>query len=312
MQQALTPELKVLLTQLSQHLQSEPDKNPPLLEIWDAWVEDLDLPRQTKAGHYHFMRRQIVKAGNPLSLDTAWFTSNALAPASSNRRLWLLAKMSAWAVVEGLLSCNPWLKVRPRKTVKQVIKPFSQEESTKIIAGFEKTYPAWAPFAKFLFLSGCRMSEAIGLQWKHIDFQRREICICESLSILASGNGHERVRKDTKTGSVRFLKTNTQLTELLELIKPVSAKPDDLVFQNPTRTNHIDSHNFRTRWIKVLKGAAIPYRRPHVIRHSFASHAIEQGIPLTGVAYLLGHSDTRMVATVYGHLINRPSLPDIL
>jgi hypothetical protein len=31
--QALTPELKILLTQLSQHLQSEPDKNPPLLEI---------------------------------------------------------------------------------------------------------------------------------------------------------------------------------------------------------------------------------------------------------------------------------------
>jgi integrase len=310
--QALTPELKVLLTQLSQHLQPEPDKNPPLLEIWDAWVEDLDLPDQTKAGHYHYLRRQIVKAGNPLSLDTAWFTNNALSPSSNNRRLWLLTKMSTWAVSEGLLSINPWLKVRPRKTTKQIIKPFSQEEAAKIIAGFEKTYPAWVPFTKFLFLSGCRMSEAIGLQWKHIDFHRQEICICESLSVLASGNGYERARKDTKTGSVRFLKTNTQLTELLELIKPVSAKPDDLVFTNPTRTNYIDSHNFRNRWIKVLSTAGIPYRRPHIIRHSFASHAIDQGIPLTGVAYLLGHSDTRMVATVYGHLVNRPNLPNIL
>jgi integrase len=310
--QALTPELKVLLTQLSQQLQSEPDKNPPLLEIWDAWVADLDLPPQTKAGHYYYLRRQIVKTGSPLSLDTAWFTQNTLAATSNNRRLWLLNKMSAWAVSEGLLSYNPWAKIKPRKTTKEIVKPFSQKEAARIIAGFEKSYPAWVPFTKFLFLSGCRMSEAIGLLWKHVDFQRQEICICESLPLLISGNSYERARKDTKTGSVRFLKTNIQLTELLEQIKPASVGPDELVFQNPTRTNHIDSHNFRSRWIKVLKEAGIPYRRPHIIRHSFASHAIDQGIPLTGVAYLLGHSDTRMVSQVYGHMINRPSLPDIL
>lgn len=310
--QTLTPELKSLLVQLSHQLQSEPVKNPLLLEVWDAWVEDLNLPPQTKAGHYYYLRRQIVKAGNPSSTDTTWFLGNTLAPTSNNRRLWLLKKMSVWAVTEGLLSVNPWLKVKPRKTTKQIIKPFSQDEAAKVIAGFEKIYPAWVPFTKFLFLSGCRMSEAIGLLWKHVDFQRQEICICESLPLLNVGKGYERARKDTKTGSIRFLKTNTQLTKLLEQIKPASAKPDELVFKNPTRTNHIDSHNFRSRWIKVLEQAGIPYRRPHVIRHSFASHAIDQGIPLTGVAYLLGHSDTRMVATTYGHMINRPSLPQVL
>jgi integrase len=310
--QALTPELKSLLLQVSQQLNSEPAKNPPLLEVWDNWVNELCLTPQTKAGHYNHLRRQIIKVGNPSSADTAWFSGIALSPTTTNRWLWLLKEMSAWAVSENLLSANPWLRVKPRKTAKQVVKPFSREEAAKIIAGFEKTYPAWSSFAKFLFLSGCRMSEAIGLQWKDIDFQRKEICICESLALVIGGNGHERVRKDTKTGSVRVLMTNTQLTELLEQIKPASAKPDELVFKNPTRTNHVDSHNFRSRWIKVLERAGIPYRRPHVIRHSFASHAIDQGIPLTGVAYLLGHSDTRMICQVYGHMINRPSLPQIL
>jgi integrase len=310
--QALTPELKVLLAQLSQHLQSEPNKNPPLLEIWDAWVADLNLPPQTKAGHYTHLRRQIIKAGNPLSADTAWFSGVVLSPTTTNRWLWLLKEMSAWAVSENLLSANPWLKVKPRKTAKQVVKPFSREEASKIIAGFEKIYPAWLPFTKFLFLSGCRMSEAIGLQWKDIDFQRKEICICESLVRLKGGNGYERVRKDTKTGTVRVLMINAQLTELLEQVKPASAKSDELVFKNPTRTNHIDSDTFRNRWVKVLEKVGIPYRRPYVIRHSFASHAIDQGIPLTGVAYLLGHSDTRMICQVYGHMINRPSLPQIL
>jgi len=309
--QTLTPELQKLLTQLSQHLQSEPEKNPPLLEIWDAWVESLDLPAETKAGHYDNFRRQIVKAGNPLSADKDWFLSNTLAPKTHNTRLWLLKSVAAWAVAEGLLTANPWLKVKPRKGTKEIIKPFSQDEAARIIAGFEEFYPAWTPFAKFLFLSGCRMSEAIGLQWKHVDFGRGEICICESLPLLP-GKSYERARKGTKTGSIRFLKTNTQLTELLEQVKSVSAKPDELVFRNPTNTNHIDSHNFRNRWKKVLAAANIPYRRPHIIRHSFASHAIEQGCPLTGVAYLLGHADTRMVCRTYAHLVDRPNLPQIL
>jgi integrase len=309
--QALTPELQKLLTQLSHHLQSDSDSNPPLLEIWDAWVADLDLPPQTKAGHYHFMRRQIVKAGNPLSLDTAWFTASTLAPASYNSRLWLLKKMSAWAVAEGLLSVNPWLKIKQRKKAKEVIRPFSQEETTKIIAGFEEAYPAWVPFAKFLFLSGCRMSEAIGLQWKHVDFRRQEICICESLP-RSLDKTYERVRKSTKTGSVRFLEINEELAKVLKQVLPVRKNSEELVFRNPTGTNYVDCHNFRRCWTKVLAATNISYRRPHIIRHSFASHAIEQGVPLTGVAYLLGHSDTRMVAQTYGHLINRPSLPNIL
>jgi len=160
--------------------------------------------------------------------------------------------------------------------------------------------------------SGCRMSEAIGLQWKHIDFPRQEICICESLAQRKDGNGYERVRKSTKTGSVRYLKINLELSKLFEQLSPASKNSEDLIFKNPSGTGHIDSNNFRDRWTKVLAAANIPYRRPHIIRHSFASHAIEQGVPLTGVAYLLGHSDTRMVAQTYGHLVNRPSLPNIL
>lgn len=312
--QSLTPELKNLLTQLSQHLQSEPDKNPPLLEmplleIWDAWVQTLDLPAETQANHYHYARRQIIKAGNPPSADTGWFTGSVLGFKTYNCRLLFLKSCCDWAKAEGLISVNPWAKIKSRKKTKKIIKPFSQSEAVKIISGFEESYPAWAQFAKFLFLSGCRISEAIGLQWKHIDFERGEICICESLS-RKPGKNYERVRKETKTGSVRFLKINSELAKLLDQVSSVK-NSDDLVFLNPTGTNHIDCRNFRRCWKKVLAAASIPYRCPHVIRHSFASHAIEQGMPLTGVAYLLGHSDTRMVAQTYGHLVNRPDLPSI-
>lgn len=309
--QTITPELKNLLTQLSQQLENEREKIPPLLKIWDAWVADLDLPTHTKADHYATLRRQIVKA-DPSSDDITWFTESKVAATTFNKKLGYLRSCGDWAKSEGLLLVNPWLKVRNRKGSKEIIKPFSKDESAAIVAGFEKSYPAWAPFAKFLFLSGCRLSEAIGLRWGHIDFERGEVCICESLPQRKDGNSYERVRKSTKTGSVRFLKINSELAKIFEQLSSASQDSEDLVFLNPAGTNHMDANNFRDRWKKVLTATNISYRRPHIIRHSFASHAIDQGCPLTGVAYLLGHSDTRMVASTYGHLINRPSLPSIL
>jgi integrase len=40
----------------------------------------------------------------------------------------------------------------------------------------------------------------------------------------------------------------------------------------------------------------------HGLRHTWASHAVMNGMPLMVVAKNLGHSDTRMVEKHYGHL----------
>jgi integrase len=40
----------------------------------------------------------------------------------------------------------------------------------------------------------------------------------------------------------------------------------------------------------------------HGLRHTWASHAVMNGVPLMVVAKNLGHSDTRMVEKHYGHL----------
>ena len=40
----------------------------------------------------------------------------------------------------------------------------------------------------------------------------------------------------------------------------------------------------------------------HALRHTWASHAVINGVPLLVVAKNLGHADTRMVEKHYGHL----------
>lgn len=290
----------------------EAKKEPvTLLTIWDAWVEQLNLPVATKAHHYKAIRQQIIKA-NPLLTDASWFIQSTLGASTFNQRLGYLKACGTWAVSQGQVETNPYAALKPRKATPKEIKPFTEIEIKAILDGFEKLAPHYCPFVKFLLATGVRTSEAIGLRWRHVDLNKGEVVIQESLSRDWAGNGYQRVRKETKSGGIRYLYLPQELIGVLEAIKPAITAPDALVFTT-VKGKPIDDGNFRERyWVKVLAHVGVAYRHPYTTRHTTASHGLEQGLPITSMAYLLGHKDTTMVSKTYGHLVNRPKLPDIL
>lgn len=279
-----------------------------LLELWDLWVDSLELSPATKADHYEMVRRMIAKTAPKLE-DTKWLTDAPIAPATFNKRLGYLKACFCWGIRQGLLLLNPCDRIKSRKTSTSNIKPFNIEEISKIVQGFDRLAPHYRPFVQFLFQSGVRMSEAIGLRWGNVDLDARVLTISESLSKDRTGNGYVRVRKQTKTGSIRQLQMTDSLKQLLIGARTADKMPEDELVFNTVQGCIIDAGNFRELWQQVLKDIGVSYRRPHVIRHTTLSMAIAQGVPLTGVAYLAGHKNTRMVIQTYGHLIDAPKLP---
>ncbi|MES1024184.1 site-specific integrase [Gloeocapsa sp. BRSZ] len=291
-------------------LTPKPSKDKPswLLELFDLWVDSLDLEPATRADHYEMLRRMLVRA-NPAVGDIGWLASAKISAATYNKRLSYLKSCFKWAVENQLTDVNPVAKLKPKRVNTAPIKPFSTVEIDAIISGFKVLAPSYLDFVRFLFLTGCRLSEAIGLTWSHIDFELGTVTIAESLSIDRTGNGYQRLRKETKAGTVRQLEMNPTLRSLLLEVR--STNTGELVFRSPDGYV-VASGNFRRVWVKVLRKVGVPYRKPHTIRHTVLSMALEQGTAITGVAYLAGHKNTRMVVQTYGHVINRPRLPDIL
>ena len=75
------------------------------------------------------------------------------------------------------------------------------------------------------------------------------------------------------------------------------------VFPSPTDPRRPLSHNLPL-WYSVRKEAGIEDVRLHDLRHTFASHAVLQGIPLPVVSRLLGHKQPSMTLR-YAHVGNR-------
>lgn len=195
--------------------------------------------------------------------------------------------------------------------------PFTTEELGRIISFFKEpklspqkntTIKHYYPFVAMLASTGMRPGEVIGLRPIDIDWDNGVLRVSESMSpvkIDGEDTGR-RARKTCKAGETKVIPIPPVLQDWLQ---SRCQRNPELLFTSP-RCNMINFDSFsRTAWKPVLTALGIPYRVPYALRHTFASHAIAQGIPLTEIAAILGHSDLEMLSKHYGKVTKQPSLP---
>lgn len=157
-------------------------------------------------------------------------------------RIGLLKACWEWGQKKGLVVTNPWVELAQRIKVppKQMPKPFTREEIGAIIQAFrsDRYYHPYADYIEFLFGTGCRTSEAIGLKWKHLSDNYSTVWIGESLS--------RGVRKSTKTNRARTIALTPRLKAMLLDRRLTNPDPEELVFTSPTG-KAINDQNFRNR-----------------------------------------------------------------
>jgi integrase len=256
--------------------------------------------------------RDITTPEDARDFMTFLYDDRQQSPSTSNRNLKMLNAFYIWGIEQGWFTDNPFSDIKPLKDPgpkSRTQAPFTLEELHKILEVFhtDPRYSHYHDFTLTLAYLGLRPSEAIDLRWKHIDFSREKITISGSLS--RSGEGDRRVQKGRKNGEITVLPLDETLFTMFQSQFTPDSKPDDLIFRTPTG-KVISDHNYSQRvWKSALEQVEVPHRSPYNLRHSFASHAIEQGIDFPTVAYSMGHRDTTMVTKVYGHMVNRPKLP---
>lgn len=145
---------------------------------------------------------------------------------------------------------------------------------------------------EILYSTGLRVSELVGLP-------RRAAHTRDAMLNIKGKGGRERLTPLSDPAREAIAKYR----ELLE--KQTRAKETAWLFPADSASGHITRQAFARdlKGVAGLAGIAVNRVSPHVLRHAFASHLLQNGADLRVVQELLGHADVS-TTQIYTHIID--------
>lgn len=144
--------------------------------------------------------------------------------------------------------------------------------------------PHLGALACFMLATGARISEAIDLRWRDIDFTRRTALI-----------------RQTKIGDERRAYIPNRLLVAIANIEG-ERDPDGKVFKYSSRATA------EPQWEKAYLRARLEPLSFHSCRHGFATALLRAGVDVNTVANLGGWKTPALVLSTYGHANDDPTL----
>lgn len=285
-----------------------------LTQLWEKYTEfrSKQVSETTLKLNYARVASHIQKFPSKSLDDAITIRDSLLAKASGYTAKRVITQLNAccdWAVKSNLIDQNPFhgmaADIDLPKTESECVDvdPFTKEEKDIIIQAFKQhqKYNHYTSFVEFLFLTGCRTSEAIGLKWKHIATDCSKIIFCEAVVNVSS----KKIRKGLKTQDKRTFPCNKQLQTLLLSIKPENIEIDSPVFTS-IQGQEINSHTFNAmcwhgcenkgkHYVGIVQqladdGKIDHYRPQYQTRHTFITLCLDAGIEVKDVARWVGNS----------------------
>lgn len=288
-----------------------------LVEKFNDWGNNFRNVDVDNSIDYLYTRKLLEKWINvPIDQLVHKLNGENWAATTYNRRLTYLSNFFSWLTGLGIIERNHLQDVCKRKDKGKKKNPrripLDEQEITTFLNAIKSNefcaacssvkHSYYHPFLSFIFYTGVRNAEAIGLKVKHVDLTNKHVEISEAFARTVKGSNHAaRIQKGTKMENVRYLPLNEQLTAIL--CKQIEGKQsNDFVFPSP-KGLCINDTTLEKRILKpVLKKLGFGDKDLYSARHSFGTRAIQQGMPLTDVAYLMGHSTIETASRNYVHI----------
>lgn len=161
-------------------------------------------------------------------------------------------------------------------------------------------------FYRLLAFTGLRGGEALALEWKDIDFEKKRLTVNKSLS---------QTRKGYKVSSPKTKSSYRTITlddKTVRALKRWQLRTKEMHFTNGVRNvqiifpdlegNYIHRQNIYMRSKRVAKFAGLPDIGTHGWRHTHASMLFESGVTMKEAQERLGHASIQMTMNIYTHL----------
>ena len=186
----------------------------------------------------------------------------------------------------------------------------------------DSKYYLFYPFFVFLLGTGCRFSEAIGLTWKDVDLENRNLSINHSCVYHNHGYDERTLKRKSAYWTISPTKSHSGMRDIPifdEVYKALLLQNEyrmkygdsisvvdgvsDFVFVNRCRKifNGINANAIINKVLMIANsdGDVVRHFSCHSLRHTFCSILYEKDVSLKIIQELMGHSDASVTMNVY-------------
>lgn len=212
--------------------------------------------------------------------------------ATTARKIATLRSFHKWMEKRGLTSSNPMTLIRTPKQARRLPKAITVDQVEKLLAAPSESDLLGArdrAILETLYSTGIRVSEVVAINRGDMDI--------EGCQLKVKGKGRRERAVPVLPHAIAAVCRYLARAES-EKIPMDAGRP---LFVNKLGTR-LSSRSVRRKVSKYLKIAGLdPDISPHTIRHSFATHLLDNGADLRAVQELLGHQSLSSTQ-VYTHL----------
>jgi integrase/recombinase XerC len=217
-------------------------------------------------------------------------------PATMARKIATLRSYHRWLEKRGLITNNPMLMIRTPKQSKRLPKAIDVEQVEKLLSAPDDSNLLGArdrAILETLYSTGIRVSELVGINRGDIDDT--------GAALIVRGKGRRERIVPLGSHALAALRHYTAMLDAEQSGTPQGCDPAAPLFINK-HGGRLSTRSVRRKVSKYLAQAGLdPNISPHTLRHSFATHLLDNGADLRSVQELLGHQSLS-TTQVYTHL----------
>lgn len=228
----------------------------------------------------------------------AHLSTHSYSAATMARKIATLRSFYKWAHKRGLVETNPMTLIRTPRQAKRLPKAISVEQIEQLIATPDDGDVLGArdrAMLTTLYFTGLRVSELVDLNIEDLDLEN------EMIRVRGKGKKERLVPiiRNAQVAIRHYIEVLRNDARFAHCWGPgATGKP---LFINK-HGGRLSSRSVRRKLDKYLREVGLdPAISPHTLRHSFATHMLDNGADLRSVQELLGHRSLSTTQT-YTHL----------
>ena len=232
---------------------------------FEEWISRLNLDNP------QLVTRDLVRQ------YISFLTTSQKAKRSVTRKLAAIRRYFAWHIRNGTLKTDPTTGVRTPSGTGRLPKVLTKEQLNALLSCNNPDVPEWkssrdTALIELLYGSGLRVSEVCLIDLESINGRNN--------TVIVMGKGSKQRQIPVSEPSVLAVK------HWLKFRNEVVCKETNALFLN-ARGHRLAPRDVR----RIIDERALTPTHPHALRHTYATHLLDNGADLRAVQELLGHSD---------------------